>query len=103
MDYTQLLERHANSGAAVTVAQVRQSSKRGSRVVNMGAYAFTTRALVRALAEDAEQVTNHDLDSAIIPRLIRTCAVSAYSSQLYCRGIPTIDRYNESNIELAEA
>ena len=53
MDYTQLLERHANSGAAVTVAQVRQPSKRGSRAVNMGVYAFTTRALVRALAEDA--------------------------------------------------
>jgi len=103
MDYSELLERHANSGAPVTIAQVRQSSKRGSRVVNMGVYAFTTRALVRALAEDAEQVTNHDLDSDIIPRLIRTGAVSAYSFQLYWRGIRTIDSYYESNIELAQA
>ena len=103
MDYTELLESHANSGASVTIAQVRQPSKRGSRVVNMGVYAFTTRALVRALTEDAEQVTNHDLESDIIPRLIQTGAVSAYSWQLYWRGIRTIDSYYESNIELAQA
>jgi len=103
MDYTQLLERHANSGAAVTVAQVRQPSKRGSRAVNMGVYAFTTRALVRALAEDAEQVTNHDLEADIVPRLIRIGATSGYCLQLYWRGIRTIDSYYEANIELAQA
>src|SRR5438876_7391582 len=103
MDYTQLLERHANSGAAVTIAQVRQPSKRGSRIVNIGVYAFTARALVRALAEDAEQVTNHDLEAHIVPRLTRTGAISAYDFQLYWRGIRTIDSYYEANIELAQA
>jgi len=103
MDYGELLQHHANSGAWVTVAQVRQPSKRGSRVVNMGVYAFTTRALVRALTEDAEQVTNHDLESDIIPRLIRTGAIPAYDCELYWRGIRTIDSYYDSNIELAQA
>ena len=102
MDYTQLLERHANSGAAVTIAQVRQPSKRGSRIVNIGVYAFTARALVRALAEDAEQVTNHDLEADIVPRLTRTGAISAYDFQLYWRAIRTIDSYYEANIELAQ-
>src|SRR2546428_9070137 len=69
----------------------------------MGVYAFTTRALVRALAEDAEQVTNHDLEADIVPRLIRIGATSGYCLQLYWRGIRTIDSYYEANIELAQA
>src|SRR5262249_27210372 len=77
MDYTELLQRHSNSGAAVTVAEVRQPSTRKSRNVNMGVYVFTAKALIRALAEDAEQVTNHDLEADIIPLLIRSVPISA--------------------------
>src|SRR2546428_10248229 len=69
----------------------------------MGVYAFTTRALVRALAEDAEQVRNRALEADIVPRLIGIGATSGYCLQLYWRSIRTIDSYYEANIELAQA
>jgi glucose-1-phosphate adenylyltransferase len=103
MDYTDLLRRHSNSGAALTVAEVRQPSTRKSRNVNMGVYVFTAKALIRALAEDAEQVTNHDLEADIIPLLIRSVPSSAYAFDPYWRDIRTIDSYYELNMELAQA
>jgi glucose-1-phosphate adenylyltransferase len=99
MDYTELLERHSSSGAAVTIGEVGQDT----RLRNMGVYVFTTRALMRALAEDAEHVTNHDLEADIVPLLIQSVPVSAYSFQPYWRDVRTIDSYYESNMELAQA
>ena len=103
MDYTEVLQRHASSGAAVTIAEVKRPGKWGTRNVNMGVYVFTTKALVRALAADAEQVTNHDIEADIIPMLIQSDPISAYSFDPYWRDVRTIDSYYESNMELAQA
>jgi glucose-1-phosphate adenylyltransferase len=103
MDYTELLQRHSNSGAAVTVAEVRQPARRKNGSVNMGVYVFTTKALMRAVSEDAGQVTNHDLEADIIPLLIQSVPICAYAFAPYWRDIRTIDSYYESNMELAQA
>ena len=75
-------------------------------LVNMGVYCFDTRALVRALVEDARQPTRHDFGHDILPRLLRTGDVCAYpfvnaeKQPLYWRDIGTLDAYYQASVDL---
>jgi glucose-1-phosphate adenylyltransferase len=78
-------------------------------LVNMGVYCFDTRALVRALVEDARQATRHDFGHDILPRLLRTGDVCAYpfvdleQRPLYWRDIGTLDAFYQASVDLLEA
>jgi glucose-1-phosphate adenylyltransferase len=75
-------------------------------LVNMGVYCFDTRALVRALVEDARLPTRHDFGHDILPRLLRTGHVCAHPfvdeerHPLYWRDIGTLDAYYQANLDL---
>jgi glucose-1-phosphate adenylyltransferase len=72
----------------------------------MGVYCFDTRALVRALVEDARLPTRHDFGHDILPRLLRTGDVCAYpfvdpeQRPLYWRDIGTLDAYYQASLDL---
>ncbi len=78
-------------------------------LVNMGVYCFDTRALVRALVEDARLPTRHDFGHDILPRLLRTGDVCAYpfvdleKRPLYWRDIGTLDAFYQASVDLLEA
>jgi glucose-1-phosphate adenylyltransferase len=75
-------------------------------LVNMGVYCFDTRALVRALVEDARLPTRHDFGHDILPRLLRTGDVCAYpfadgaQRPLYWRDIGTLDAFYQASLDL---
>ena len=75
-------------------------------LVNMGVYCFDTRALVRALVEDARLPTRHDFGHDILPRLLRTGDVCAHPfvdpdhRPLYWRDIGTLDAFYQANLDL---
>jgi glucose-1-phosphate adenylyltransferase len=75
-------------------------------LVNMGVYCFDTRALVRALVEDARLPTRHDFGHDILPRLLRTGDVCAYPfvdaarRPLYWRDIGTLDAFYQASLDL---
>jgi glucose-1-phosphate adenylyltransferase len=75
-------------------------------LVNMGVYCFDTRALVRALVEDARLPSRHDFGHDILPRLLRTGDVCAHpftdgeGRPLYWRDIGTLDAFYEANLDL---
>jgi glucose-1-phosphate adenylyltransferase len=107
MDYTDLLQHHARSLAAVTIAEIEQPSARSA---NMGAYVFSTGPLIDALQEDAAQKSNHGVESDIVPLVIERNGVSIYQfhgpgkgAAPYWRDVRTIDSYYESNMDLAQA
>jgi glucose-1-phosphate adenylyltransferase len=140
MDYTNLLRRHADSGADVTVAAVEyprklsggfgvlQVNARGeviafeekpqnpkpmptnpnTALVSMGIYVFNTRALIKAVTEDARRTrSNHDFGANVIPDSIGSLRVSAYdfttapnSMPRYWRDVGTLDTYYRSQMEL---
>ena len=78
-------------------------------LVNMGVYCFDTRALVRALVEDARLPTRHDFGHDILPRLLRTGDVCAHpfvdleKRPLYWRDIGTLDAFYQASVDLLEA
>jgi glucose-1-phosphate adenylyltransferase len=75
---------------------------------SMGIYVFNTGALLRALAEDAEDPSSsHDFGKDILPKLTTTSRVVAYDFQdlndkraRYWRDVGTIDAYYEANMDL---
>jgi glucose-1-phosphate adenylyltransferase len=77
-------------------------------LVNMGVYCFDTRALVRALVEDARLPTRHDFGHDVLPRLLRTGDVCAYpfvdpdQRPLYWRDIGTLDAFYQASVDLLE-
>ena len=77
-------------------------------LVNMGVYCFDTRALVRALVDDARLPTRHDFGHDILPRLLRTGEVCAYpfvdpaGQPLYWRDIGTLDAFYRASLDLLE-
>jgi glucose-1-phosphate adenylyltransferase len=79
-----------------------------SALVSMGIYVFNTRALVKAVTEDAWRTrSNHDFARDIIPDPIGSMRVCAYdfsataqSTASYWRDVGTIDNYYRSQMEL---
>jgi glucose-1-phosphate adenylyltransferase len=76
-------------------------------LVNMGVYCFHTEDLVRALAADARRETKHDFGHDVLPGLVPTGKVFAYSfvdenrkSALYWRDIGTLDSYFDASMDL---
>jgi glucose-1-phosphate adenylyltransferase len=75
---------------------------------SMGIYVFETKALLRALMEDAScSSSSHDFGRDVIPRLIPNARVVAYDfldlndkSARYWRDVGTIDAYYEANLDL---
>src|SRR6185312_2969604 len=80
----------------------------------MGNYVFSTRTLIDALAEDADEIaSSHDFGRDILPKLVaRRQAVYAYDYQTnkipgepdgaepYWRDVGTIEAYWEANMDL---
>jgi ADP-glucose pyrophosphorylase len=78
----------------------------GRILVSMGIYVFHTSTLIRRLVEDAKlKTSSHDLGKDIIPRMVRSGTVMAYSFRdimgaSYWRDIGTLDSYYEANMDL---
>ncbi len=80
---------------------------RSKALVNMGVYVFTTEPLVRAVIADAKGDTKHDFGWDIIPMMVKTHRVSAFSilrhlpeQHHYWRDIGTLDSYFRASMEL---
>jgi glucose-1-phosphate adenylyltransferase len=81
-------------------------------LVSMGIYVFSMSRLIRALNEDHEDPnSSHDFGKDIIPRLVESDRVYAYSfgedrgrvtPDRYWRDVGTIDAYYEANMDLLE-
>ncbi len=75
---------------------------------SMGVYAFSTDALLEALAEDAENpASSHDFGHDVIPNLIEKVRVIAYDfrdlndkSTAYWRDVGTLESYYDANMDL---
>lgn len=78
----------------------------GRILVSMGIYVFHTSTLIRRLVEDAKlKTSSHDFGKDIIPRMVRSGTVMAYSFRdimgaSYWRDIGTLDSYYEANMDL---
>ncbi len=78
-------------------------------LVSMGIYLFNTTTLVKAIIDDAKHDTNHDFGKNIIPDMIHSKRVFAYSftdesnvGLNYWRDIGTLDAYWEANMDLLQ-
>jgi len=81
-------------------------------LVSMGVYIFSCEVLIEALREDqAFSESTHDFGRDILPRLIPSHRVQAYSfggaagrvtTDRYWRDVSTIDSYYRANLELLE-
>ena len=140
MDYAQLVRRHVDSGADLTVAAVEYPRKMAGgfgvlkvnsasevmtfeekpddptplprnpniALVSMGIYVFNTRALVKAVIEDACRTSSHhDFGRNVIPDSIGSLRVYAYdftaaahNTARYWRDVGTIDNYYRCQMEL---
>jgi glucose-1-phosphate adenylyltransferase len=76
-------------------------------LVNMGVYVFDTEALVRALTADARRETRHDFGHDILPSLVDTEKLYAFSfidenrkQTAYWRDIGTLDSYYDASMDL---
>lgn len=75
---------------------------------SMGVYVFKTPALLRALAENAEDAESaHDFGKDVLPRCIQKARVIAYDfidlndkTVKYWRDVGTIEAYYDANIDL---
>ena len=85
--------------------------KTDSALVSMGIYVFNTDVLERVVVEDSERNTSHDFGRDIIPRMINTHQVYAYTFRdenkegthkeiQYWRDVGTLDSYWEANMDL---
>jgi glucose-1-phosphate adenylyltransferase len=102
MDYRNLLQSHAASGADVTVAGVDHPNSvdnRGSSV----AYVFNHDALLAA-AQAGEELS--DIDADLIPRLTHTHKIATYRDEgekerpQYCRDVGTLQTYYDASMDL---
>lgn len=78
-------------------------------LVSMGIYVFDMQVLIDALRRDHESRSSHDFGNDILPGLIQTQTVYAYSfggsegrveQDKYWRDVGTIDAYYEANMDL---
>jgi glucose-1-phosphate adenylyltransferase len=76
-------------------------------LASMGIYIFNTDILREAVVEDAETKSSHDFGKDIIPRLIESHNVYAYTFEdenkkdaNYWRDVGTLDSYWEANLDL---
>ncbi|GGV64530.1 glucose-1-phosphate adenylyltransferase [Streptomyces longisporoflavus] len=146
MDPRQMLSRHFESGAGVTVAGIRVPRKDaasfgiitpardGTRVesflekpadppglpgspnevfASMGNYVFTTKTLVDAIQQDAEdENSKHDMGGSILPMLTERGVAQVYDfddnhvpgetprDHGYWRDVGTLDSYYEAHMDL---
>ncbi|MEU8096665.1 glucose-1-phosphate adenylyltransferase [Streptomyces rubiginosohelvolus] len=146
MDARQMLERHIESGAGVTVAGIKvpraeasafgviTPASDGSRVkrflekpsdppglpddptkvfASMGNYVFSTKVLVDALHQDAEDENSvHDMGGSILPMLTERGAAHVYDfddnhvpgetqrERGYWRDVGSLDSYYEAHMDL---
>ncbi|RLV71137.1 Glucose-1-phosphate adenylyltransferase [Streptomyces sp. CBMAI 2042] len=146
MDARQMLERHIESGAGVTVAGIKvpraeasafgviTPASDGSRVerflekpsdppglsgdptkvfASMGNYLFSTKALVDALHQDAEDENSvHDMGGSILPMLTERGVAHVYDfddnqvpgetqrERGYWRDVGSLDSYYEAHMDL---
>ncbi|WP_432148442.1 glucose-1-phosphate adenylyltransferase [Streptomyces sp. bgisy029] len=146
MDARQMLERHIESGAGVTVAGIKvpradasafgviTPASDGSRVerflekpsdppglpddptkvfASMGNYLFTTKVLVDALHQDAEDDSSvHDMGGSILPMLTERGVAHVYDfddnhvpgetrrERGYWRDVGSLDSYYEAHMDL---
>ncbi|MBM7054545.1 glucose-1-phosphate adenylyltransferase [Streptomyces durocortorensis] len=146
MDARQMLERHIDSGAGVTVAGIKvpradasafgviTPASDGSRVerflekpsdppglpddptkvfASMGNYLFSTKVLVDALHQDAEDENSvHDMGGSILPMLTERGAAHVYDfddnhvpgetrrERGYWRDVGSLDSYYEAHMDL---
>jgi len=80
-------------------------------LASMGIYVFNTKVLKEVVGTDAERNTSHDFGKDIIPRIIDTHKVYAYTFRdenkegthkevEYWRDVGTLDSYFEANMDL---
>ncbi|HOX37198.1 MAG TPA: glucose-1-phosphate adenylyltransferase [Candidatus Brocadiia bacterium] len=76
-------------------------------LINMGVYLFNTRILVQRSSEDSRRASSHDFGKDIIPEMVRSDKVFAYSfrdenkkQMKYWRDIGTLEAYWEANMDL---
>jgi glucose-1-phosphate adenylyltransferase len=80
----------------------------GACSASMGVYLFSTRALLEALMEDAEdESSSHDFGRDVLPKLIGRRRVVAYDfvdenkkDMVYWRDVGTLEAYFEANMDL---
>jgi glucose-1-phosphate adenylyltransferase len=71
----------------------------GKSLISMGVYLFKTPVLIKALIKDARSAkSTHDFGRDIIPALIGSHRVFAYTFDDYWEDIGTIDAYWEANM-----
>ncbi len=71
----------------------------GRSLISMGVYLFRTPVLIKALLKDARQPrSSHDFGRDIIPALIGSGRVFAYTFEDYWEDIGTIDAYWQANM-----
>lgn len=125
-DYRDMLRRHEETGADLTVAVmdvpeheahrfgIMKTDSEGrvqefyekpkqfvSTLASMGIYVFRTEFLLRKLEEDAQAAeSDHDFGKDIIPSLIRSAKVYAYRFNGYWVDVGTIPAYWETNLDL---
>ena len=127
MDYREMLARHEESGADVTIGLSRVPLQEASRfgvveldadgwitsfqekperpasdVASMGIYVFKADVLTRLLVEDAEdQGSRHDFGADVLPKALgEGLRIGGYLYEGYWRDIGTIEAYWESSMEL---
>ena len=127
-DYRHMLQRHADSGADLTVAVMEvprdeahrfgiMSTEQDGRVVefhekprdfkgtlaSMGIYVFRTDFILRMLDADAQDPkSEHDFGRNIIPAMIEKANVFAYRFSGYWVDVGTIPAYWQTNLALLE-
>ncbi len=129
MDYREMLARHADSGADITVGLSRVPLQDASRfglvgldsdgwvanfeekperptvdLASMGIYVFKADVLTRLLVEDAEEPTSgHDFGGDVLPKALgEGLRIHGYLYDGYWRDIGTIEAYWEASMELLD-
>ncbi len=129
MDYNEMLQHHANSGASATIAVKRvpwkdasrfgiMTTSEGDRIIgfdekpkrprsnlaSMGIYIFRWADLRAALIEDhANEASSHDFGADLIPQLLGSDKnLYAYPFDGYWRDVGTIESLWEAHMDLID-
>lgn len=125
MDYRKMLAFHDRVGAEVTIGvinvPIQEAHRFGvltvdnlrvqsfmekpkfpkSNLVSMGIYVFNKEILVQKLREDAmNPLSSHDFGNSIVPNMVKSNRLFAYTYNDYWQDIGTVDAYYNANIEL---
>jgi glucose-1-phosphate adenylyltransferase len=127
-DYREMLRRHEETGADLTVAVMEVPREEAHRfgimktdashrivefhekprefqgtLASMGIYVFRTDYLLHKLEEDAQdENSDHDFGKNIIPAMVRDARVFAYPFRGYWVDVGTIPAYWQTNMDLLE-